>query len=454
MKLPAHARFVVIGAGIHGLSTAYHLAKALEADGSGWGGDIVVVDKNGVGAGASGIACGVIRNNYFQPAMRRLMAHSVGVWETHVDALSYHPVGYMQIAPEVMREQVGSIAAQQADIGYASTFIEGAAESQTYMEGIFHDWQTKNITCVLHEHRGGYANNMASMTGLAAMCRAEGVRIFTGVKVTGVRRDASGAVTHIDTRAGTDADGEQVSIGCEQVVVGAGPWVRDFWRMLDLPATVTVRGRDGVLYERPMWVYWCLEEGTLNVDPSYLVNNAGAMPPVVHVDTDAPLFDDQTGELITDRMWGNYFKPDFNFGGVQGGAMPYIVDRPVDEVAVDPYGPASPDFVVGAGFKRMWASSLAHCLKRFEGMSHLMSTEPSGGIGCFTPDSFPVFDRFCDNVWIIADSNHGYKMLGVGELVAKSIVADSTHELLHPFRFSRYAEGDLHPVSNSPFPWS
>jgi len=27
-------------------------------------------------------------------------------------------------------------------------------------------------------------------------------------------------------------------------------------------------------------------------------------------------------------------------------------------------------------------------------------------------------------------------------------------ELLEPFRFSRFAQGRLHPVSNSPFPWS
>mgnify|MGYP003352360904 CR=1 FL=1 len=33
--------------------------------------------KGGIAAGASGIACGVIRNNYFQPAMRALMAVAV-----------------------------------------------------------------------------------------------------------------------------------------------------------------------------------------------------------------------------------------------------------------------------------------------------------------------------------------------------------------------------------------
>ena len=33
--------------------------------------------------------------------MRELMAHSVEVWESDPKAYSYHPVGYMQISPEV-----------------------------------------------------------------------------------------------------------------------------------------------------------------------------------------------------------------------------------------------------------------------------------------------------------------------------------------------------------------
>src|ERR671922_2208412 len=117
MQLPTRSSYVVVGAGIHGLSTGYHLAKELRARGKGSGADILVLDKRGPGAGASGIACGVVRNNYFQPAMRRLMAHSVSVWESDPEAFSYHPVGYMQISPEVMHENVASIARQQKDIG-------------------------------------------------------------------------------------------------------------------------------------------------------------------------------------------------------------------------------------------------------------------------------------------------------------------------------------------------
>ena len=83
--------------------------------------------------------------------------------------------------------------------------------------------------------------------------------------------------------------------------------------------------------------------------------------------------------------------------------MPQMVDRPAGDVAVDPYGPASPHYTIGEGFARMWTSAPAHCQKRFEGRGHQLSSERSGGIGCLTPDSFPVLDVFRQNVFVIAD---------------------------------------------------
>ncbi|MGF1608541.1 MAG: NAD(P)/FAD-dependent oxidoreductase [Kiloniellales bacterium] len=447
MALPSHVKYLVIGAGIHGLSTAWHLAAKLEAQGRGGGRNVLVVDKTAIAAGASGIACGVVRNNYFQPAMRELMAQCVEVWESDPKAFSYHPVGYMQISPESMHGDVATIYQQQQAIGYDSTFIEGEAEAMAYMKGLFSDWQAKGITSVLHEKKGGYANNTASIYGLAKKAEDLGVRIVTGVTVTGFQYGHnSAAVTAVETDRGV--------IGCDQVVVAVGPWVSKLWNLLDLPKTVTIKGRDGELHhDIPMWRYWALEEGTLGVDPNLQKTNDGKMPPVIHVDTNAPLHSDVDGSLITDQMWGIYYKPDFNFGGVQGGAMPYKVDKPVEEIELDPYGPESPEFIVDDNFAHMWCSALAFCQKRFEGQIGKYKKEPSGGLGCFTPDSFPVFDRFRENVYVIADSNHGYKMIGVGKLVAEELTNGSA-KLLEPFRFSRYAEGKLHPVSHSPFPWS
>lgn len=447
MSLPAATKYLVIGAGIHGLSTAYHLALELKKRGTGSGNDILVIDKDTIAAGASGIACGVVRNNYFQPAMRELMAHSVDVWESDPETYSYHSVGYMQISPEVMANDVATIAAQQKAIDYESVLIEGEKDCDKYMKSLFHDWQAKDITSVLHEKRGGYANNTKSLYGLAAKAEAEGVRIQAFTKVTAFVSSASdGSISAVETSRG--------KIECDYVIVAPGPWAKSLWEFLELPKRVDVKDGSGNVHtDIPMWVYWSLQEGTLGVDPDLQKTNEGAWPPVIHVDSIAPLYSDADGSLVTDKMWGIYYKPDLHFGGIQGGAAPFKIDDDPDNVEVDPYGTESPHYVVDEHFAHMWVSALAHCQKRFEGTLSKFKREPSGGIGAFSPDSFPVFDVFRNNCYFIADSNHGYKMIGVGKLVAAEICGD-TSELLEPFRFSRYAEGKLHPVSNSPFPWS
>ena len=447
MAFPEHADYLIIGAGIHGLSTAWRLAERLLENGEEVEGRVVVIDKSGIAAGASGIACGVVRNNYFQPAMRRLMAHSVGVWESDPEGLSYHPVGYMQISPESMREDVATIFEQQQAIGYESVFIEGENAATSYMRGMFDDWQAKGITSVLHEKRGGYSNNTKSMYGIAKKVEALGVRIMSGVEVRGLNQESgSSSIASVDTDKGT--------ITCERLVIAPGPWARDFWDMLGMPKQITVKDLDGEVHDNvDMWRYWQLEEGVLQVAPEMLRTNDGKIPPVIHIDTDAPLMSDVDGSLITDELWGIYYKPDWHFGGIQGGASPYKVETPVDKVAIDPYGPSSPEFVASDNFAHMWVSALAHCHKRFEGTMPKYHREASGGIGCFTADSFPVFDHFHGNATLIADSNHGWKMLGVGHLIADEILGEP-QELLEPFRFDRFAKGELHPVSNSPYPWS
>ena len=446
MSFPDQAKYVIVGAGIHGLSTAWRLAEILTARDERVKDNVIILDKAGISAGATGIACGVVRNNYFQPAMRKLMAHSVSVWESDPEAFSYHPVGYMQISPESMREDVKQIHSEQQAIGYESVFIEGEQESREYMLNMFDDWQAEGITSVLHEKKGGYSNNTKAMYGLAKKVEDLGVRIITGVEVTGFTKDDADTVIAVETNLGT--------VGCESVVIGAGPWVIDFWKMLDLPAQIEVKDLEGNVHSNvDMWRFWQLEEGVLRVDPETLKTNDGKMPPVLHVDTDAPLYSTVDGSLITDKMWGIYYKPDWHFGGIQGGAAPYEIKKPAEDVAIDPYGPSSPEFVSGPEFAHMWVSALAHCHKRFEGTMPKYHKEPSGGIGCFTADSFPVIDTFNNNVTIIADSNHGYKMIGLGCLVAEELMGEK-QDLLEPFRFSRFKEGKLHPVSNSPYPWS
>jgi len=252
-----------------------------------------VLDKREAGAGASGIACGTVRNNYFQPAMRELMAHSVSVWESDPDAFSYHPVGFVQIAPEAMSEDVAQIYSEQQAIGYPSVLIEGKADCQRYLLDMFDDWQAPGSTTVLHEKKGGYANNIRAVRGLAAKAEAEGVQIAGGVRVTGFGISGN-AVTSVET--------DQGAVACDQLVIAAGPWIRDLWAWLDLPETITVAEPGGTgETARPMWTYWALQEGTLAIVPAEFTDNRGAFPPVTHVDSDVPLYDDISGDLITDH---------------------------------------------------------------------------------------------------------------------------------------------------------
>jgi glycine/D-amino acid oxidase-like deaminating enzyme len=436
--LPKRVPYVIVGAGIHGLSTAWHLAKELRQRGLGAGSDILVLDKAEPGAGASGIACGVVRNNYFQPAMSELMQACVEVWEADAEAFHYNPVGYIALGAGVQEADLAAVHERQERIGYRSELIVGQREVDTHMTELFPDWRAQGVTVCLHEHQGGFAFNKDSVLGLLGKAEGEGVTVLSGVEVKALEPAPDGSVEAVVTDRG------RVEVG-EQVVIAPGPWARQFWSMLELPDRIDVHTPSGeVVRDRPMWTYWNLQEGEISVDPAMFATADGGPPPVIHLDTDAPLHDDD-GRLITDELWGIYFKRDRH--GVQGGASPLVVDG---DVELDPY-PQTTD--VDPAFADMWCAALSHAMSRFEGCRPRYANARSGGVGAFTADNFPVFDHVKPNVYGIFDSNHGYKMIAVGREVASVLVGEHS-SLLYPFRFERFATGDLHPVSSSPYPWS
>src|SRR5829696_1207855 len=218
-ELPSSVSVLVIGAGVHGLSTAWHLARK--------GTDVLVVDKSGVAAGASGIACGVVRNNYFQPAMAELMAACVEIWESDPEAFRYHGTGYIALGPAAQESDLVEVHERHQRIGYDSELVTGEADVAAHMRALYPDWRAEGLTVCLHEHRGGFAFNRESMLGLADKARAAGADIVEGVEVTGFVRDGSGAVTTVTTSAG--------DVEVEQVVIAVGPWIPHLWSMLQLP---------------------------------------------------------------------------------------------------------------------------------------------------------------------------------------------------------------------------
>ena len=142
--------------------------------------------------------------------------------------------------------------------------------------------------------------------------------------------------------------------------------------MLDLPAAAELEVAGA---RRPMSTYWYLQEGEVAVEPKVFVTADGSPSAVLHVDSDAPLHDDD-GRLLTDEPWGIYFKPDRD--SVQGGAEPLTVG-PSFEVDPYPTGTVAPDFPI-AGARRSrtaWSASRA-CRARYRQVR-------SGGVGAFSP---------------------------------------------------------------------
>ena len=374
--LPDSARHLVIGAGVHGLSTAWHLAEAGE--------EALVVDKAGVAAGASGIACGVIRNNYFQPAMQELMAACVEIWESDPDALSYHGSGYVALGPPAQEDELSEVFERQQRIGYPSELHTGEDEVAAHMRGLFGDWRADGLTVCLHERAGGFAFNRESMLGLADKARAAGATIVEGVEVTGFSLDGSGAVERVETTAG--------DVDVDQVVVAVGPWIASLWEMLGQPARIDVRRPDGsVARDLPMWTYWYLQEGEVALPPSTLMTEDGRESPVLHVDSHRPLIADD-GELVTDQPWGIYVKPDRRT--VQGGAQPLTVGTASTWTPIRPAAWSRGSPISGARHSpTAWSGSRAAAPATYrsapgEPEPSALTTSPSS-IGCSRTSSWP-----------------------------------------------------------------
>jgi glycine/D-amino acid oxidase-like deaminating enzyme len=109
----------------------------------------------------------------------------------------------------VQEEDLIATYERQERIGYRSRLITGESEVDAYMKSLFPDWRAHGVTVCLHEHQGGFAFNQESVDGLLAKCEAEGIRVVTGVEVTGFVSRADDSVSAVETSAGPIEVGEQ-----------------------------------------------------------------------------------------------------------------------------------------------------------------------------------------------------------------------------------------------------
>ena len=193
---------VIIGAGGHGLGTAYYLAKDHGLT------NIAVVEKGWLGGGNTGRNTTIIRSNYLWEESEAIYEHSVKLWKGLSDELNYNvmysPRGVIMLAHTVHDIQV---------------FKRHVHANR--LAGIDNEWLTPeqakafcpplNISPSLRypvlgaalQRRGGTARHDAVAWGYARAASARGVDIIQNCEVTAIRRDRSGAVEAVETTRGT-----------------------------------------------------------------------------------------------------------------------------------------------------------------------------------------------------------------------------------------------------------
>jgi len=192
---------IIVGAGGHGLGTAYYLAKEHGMR------NIAVLEKGWLGGGNTGRNTTIIRSNYLWEESQGLYEHAVKLWENLSQELNYN---VMYSARGVMM-----LAHTIHDIQVFKRHVHA-----NRLQGIDNEWltpeQAKEFCPILNiapnmrypilgaalQRRGGVARHDAVAWGYARAASAMGVDIIQNCEVTGIRRDAKGAVSGVETTRG------------------------------------------------------------------------------------------------------------------------------------------------------------------------------------------------------------------------------------------------------------
>jgi sarcosine oxidase subunit beta len=220
---PSSASIVIIGGGVVGLSSAYHLARRGITD-------IVVLDRDALGAGSTSKAAGGVRAQFSDPVNITLGARSL---ETFRDfpalfgqEIDFHQVGYLFLlsSPEAVTAFEANVALQN-DLGVPSRMIT-TGEAGRLSPLI----STEGLLAAAYSPADGHCTPEAVVLGYASAARRNGVTLVPHCAATGIDvRD--GRVVAVRTEGGT--------IRTDTVICAAGAWSAEVgsWVGVDLPVT-------------------------------------------------------------------------------------------------------------------------------------------------------------------------------------------------------------------------
>jgi sarcosine oxidase, subunit beta len=192
---------VIIGGGGHGLAAAYYLAAEHGITRT------AVLEKNWIGGGNTGRNTTIIRSNYLFDESAALYDHALKLWENLSQVLNYNvmfsPRGVMMLAHTVHDVQVAKrhIHANRGN-GVDNEWLS-PEEAKAYCPPLNIERNIRYpVLGAALQRRGGTARHDAVAWGYARAADALGVDIIENCEVTGLVRDASGAMAAVQTSRG------------------------------------------------------------------------------------------------------------------------------------------------------------------------------------------------------------------------------------------------------------
>jgi sarcosine oxidase subunit beta len=191
---------VIIGAGGHGLATAYYLAKNHGIT------NVAVLEKGWLGGGNTGRNTTIIRSNYLWDESARIYDHSVKLWEGLSQELNYNVMfsqrGVMHLAHNVhdLQEVKRRLHANRLN-GVDSEFLTPAQIKQT--EPLLNTSRQTRYPIMggSLQRRGGTARHDAVAWGYARGADRMGVDIIQNCEVVGIQTK-EGRVEAVETTRG------------------------------------------------------------------------------------------------------------------------------------------------------------------------------------------------------------------------------------------------------------
>ena len=190
---------VIIGAGGHGLATAYYLGKNFGIT------NVAVIEKGWLGGGNPGRNTTIIRSNYLQDPSAAIYEKSRSLYETLSQDLNYNvmfsPRGVMMLA-QTQHEIRGYQRTAHANAlqGVDTRFIS-AREVKELCPIMNIDGPRYPVLGALWQPRGGTARHDAVAWGYARACSDMGMDIIQKCEVTGIRQE-EGQVRGVETSKG------------------------------------------------------------------------------------------------------------------------------------------------------------------------------------------------------------------------------------------------------------